>query len=588
MRILNQGILQSSFAQRALVMVKTIQAKFKNPQSLLQISPAVQGNSSIWSEIEQVFSMQVSGKAEIPGEPGTLRRGSVIERLETIPQPDQSLQSFKKQIQDRPVLRKAEEISQPKKSNPPPRDRLSARVQELTAPQKEKKSTEPRNVDKQAESPPAAPETRQQQPEPQVPSGTNIETTLGTFESNKLELPLARPIQAPKVDRPELPAALPVKRLAQPISSKTTTPRAAPARPAQQPPKSGLLQRQPLPHPAPSPSVSRTMQRQVETGKPVQKVKATQPGIQLPKTRLDSQPSEETPEPPENLRLPAKREHPQGQPDILPGAQPQVSIPASAANLHLPEKPEPLRSSPEIPPGRQPIRGMPQSAAKTAAPHEPLPTRLEPAKKSPEIRPGGQAAVSLPGSAGTTPALVEHLPAASEQPQSPPEMPLARHLRQRSAAIEGLRAEVRGHVPSITPPPWSALKIGVIQRKTIVASEGPRPAAHPVSQSPSHPFSLHYPPAAGKTSTSTVDIASSAAGNVIQTTTAPVEIVQRKSGEIAGDEDEPQEPSSPAPQSSVQQLKNARTSPQQLAEKILPLVKRLLEIEAERTGRQFH
>jgi hypothetical protein len=55
-----------------------------------------------------------------------------------------------------------------------------------------------------------------------------------------------------------------------------------------------------------------------------------------------------------------------------------------------------------------------------------------------------------------------------------------------------------------------------------------------------------------------------------------------------GDEEEVQEPSSPAMTSSAQLPGGAQSSPEQLAERILPLVKRLLELEAERTGRQFH
>jgi hypothetical protein len=59
-----------------------------------------------------------------------------------------------------------------------------------------------------------------------------------------------------------------------------------------------------------------------------------------------------------------------------------------------------------------------------------------------------------------------------------------------------------------------------------------------------------------------------------------------KMKEPFGDEEEKK--SSPAPQAEAQRTAKAQGSPEQLAEQILPLVKRLLEIESERTGRQFH
>ncbi len=528
MRILDQGILGPSFSERALDMANTIQAKFKNPKSMLHISLAVEGEKSFWSEVEQVFPSQVSEQARTPSEPGEFRRGSIIQRFETFPQPGQSLESFKEQVQANPVVRQSEGISQPKKPHLAPKGRLSARVQELTgAPQK---SMGPSNVGKPVESSSTPAETIERQPEQAVPLEPGVAKTPEVSESGKPELAPARLAQEHKVGLSSLPIALPVKRPTKPASSKILLPKATPNTPTPQA-QSGLQSEQTTRRPVPS--VHQIIQQQMESGKLAQKVE-TQSGIRPLETR----------------------------------------------------------------PGIQPLEKASESAAITSTQQE-------------------------------------HLPPKSEHPQSSPEMPLTRYLQRRSAAIEGLHPGMTGHVPPITSPKIPGSKISPIQRKAIISSEGPKlavpsPTEHSLLQLKPSQFSLHHPAAAWKATRASMHPAKTAVGNVVSTATAPIRPVQRtinksvgkavnsvttpintaettiqasfdkvidtarapikpvqtKLAEMSGDEKE--ESSSPAPQNDTQQRETTQSSPEQLAEKILPLVKQLLEIESERTGRQLH
>lgn len=554
MRILDQGILGPSFSERALDMANAIQAKFEDPKSMLHIFAAT-GERSFWSEVEQVFPSQVSEQAETPSEPEELRRGSLIQRFETFPRPGQSLESFKEQVQDNQVIRKSDEISQLKKLSLPPKDRLSARVQELTgAPQK---SVGPSNVGKPVERSLTPGKTIQRRPEQAVPSEQTAAQTLEASESSKPELALARPTQEHKVDRSNLPIALPVKRPAKPASSKILLPKATPNTPSPQA-QSGLQPEQPTRRPVSS--VKRIIQRQMESGRLAQKVE-TQPGI-------------------------------------------------------------------------QPSETMPESAAKTSIPQEHLPAQPEHAKSPPEIRPGMQPPVNTSEPAAITSPQQEHLPSKSEHPQSPPEMPLTQHLQRRSAAIEGLHPGVTGHVLPITSPKIPGSTIRPVQRKALVSNEGPKlaapsPAGPSLLQLKPSQFTLHHPADAWKAARASFHSAKTAVSNAIDTVTAPIKTVQStinetvnkavstvtapikapettiqasfdkaidtvaaptktvqpKRAEMPGDEEES---SGPTAQKNIQKPEKTQSSPDQLAEQILPLVKRLLEIESERTGRQFH
>jgi hypothetical protein len=250
MRVLHKDHLGLSSFGSSVEMANTLQAKFRSPRSLLHVTPVGAREKSFWSEVKQVFP--VSGGAETPPEPGELRRGSLIQRFETVPQPGQSLESFKEQIQDKPVVRKpdgvkSEVISQPKKPNLVPRGRLSARIQELTAAQRQQEQVTP--------SKPRAEQT------PEAPA------------------------QKPPADRLELPAAHTIKKMEEPATSKTPLPQATPTARAL-PPEGKLLQARPSLPPSPATSMEQVLQRQqVETGKPVQKVER-QPSVQPPEAQI--------------------------------------------------------------------------------------------------------------------------------------------------------------------------------------------------------------------------------------------------------------------------------------------------------------
>ena len=135
---------------------RTLPARFKNPRALLHLQLHGQTGSDLWPEVERAYPIQsAASETEARPEPGVLRQGSIIQKLQSVPQPGQTLDSFREQVQGRA---KAASPEKPRRSAPlAPNARLYSRVEEVTGRRREPSDT---------------PEEQTTLPSPEVPPGT--------------------------------------------------------------------------------------------------------------------------------------------------------------------------------------------------------------------------------------------------------------------------------------------------------------------------------------------------------------------------------------------------------------------------------
>jgi hypothetical protein len=104
--------------------------KFSNNRSLLHIQPQTNTGKNVWSEVEKVFPSQTAaGTPETPPQPGEMRQGSIIQKFEMTPRPGQSIDAFKKQVENAPKQVPAREPAAKKKLAT--NYRLFSRVEEI-------------------------------------------------------------------------------------------------------------------------------------------------------------------------------------------------------------------------------------------------------------------------------------------------------------------------------------------------------------------------------------------------------------------------------------------------------------------------
>jgi len=117
-----------------------IQARFADSAKLLHLSARPPGSDENWARVDMVYpSPNPVERPRVPDDPGILRQGSVIPKFSTFPAPGQTAESFKAQVQREAPNRI---VSTRKPTTPPParispRDRLFSRVQEMTPDSKE-------------------------------------------------------------------------------------------------------------------------------------------------------------------------------------------------------------------------------------------------------------------------------------------------------------------------------------------------------------------------------------------------------------------------------------------------------------------
>lgn len=386
---------------------RQIPEKFANPAALLRIRTAA-SQPSIWSEVEQVFpgTATESVHETVAAEPGTMRRGTVIQKMSITPQPGQSIAAFKSQVESRGLTRPTTPARKPPKPGDPGVRRFS-RIEEI----RDTKPPESTSGDSAPPAPPAAPPTVQRQPEDAEPPRSSVpspaESASGPLSPPPSKLQRATPPQAqstpvdgqPSSSAPPVVPERPLRALlSRQVPSRPVAPRAAPRPPAA---RTGPILPSALPGEGPAP------------------ISAQRPDAPAP-----SPGQQQTPTSP-SLPAPAV-------PPIVPMdvAQSQA-LRQPRPRLQVARPAPPVAQDAEKPAARLPL-------AHPAAPATVIQRQTDQQQSAAgEQIPPAPPALTSP--VGAPPTAVLSGPPAQRDDRSPQSTPLVMHLAQRRAAPQAVR-----------------------------------------------------------------------------------------------------------------------------------------------------
>lgn len=594
---------------------REVPAKFQNPQQLIHLRPGVPGGKNIWSSLETPLPGAPAARPEPPAdEPGVLRQGSVIQRMNTLPKPGQTLEAFRQQIQSQAQPAKAPRPASEKKPAVPANARLFSRVQEITAGQK---PAEP-----QAEEPlstpladlPAAQSMPNDRPAPAAPPPARPEAPRPPETSARAEPPTAPPSAAPQAAASSAPSSGVVQRQpdesipAQPLARQRPTPpaesptvvqapQATPARPeAPRPPASAPAEQalpvEPAPAPAePAPDRSAAPQEPptlLQADQPAEMPLAARPAAPQAAPVSESEaPARAQESPAAGLKqaLPAKPAKPAQAADPLGAQRPMVAQAAPRAPQLEPVKPAAQPASPQV-----------DSAPSALAAEQPLPVPPAAPLAGEALQPGLPAAAQMPlrqrfDYRKSAPAALRALEPEKVKPAAqppllrasePPRLALAKAQPAPAPVSETLPADLLAFMPAPAPgqPP---LQARVESAPTPRPSAASAPLPMPVAASPAarreSPAQPQTQPAAQITALRPAQKPHPSAApspvngaNVVQRMWDEHEELRSAGGE-----------SSPG-QSGAQSAPAASTDLRALAEDVFPYVKRILENEAHRSS----
>jgi len=130
MRVLDDSKLGHLHPDALKDFSQNIPVKFREVKKLIHFTPGSFRKASIWSEIDRTLPNQAESRSENPPLPGELRPGSIIEKMPMTPQSGQSIGSFKEQLQQfQPSTPQQKPLRRP---DPGPGSRLFSRIQEIT------------------------------------------------------------------------------------------------------------------------------------------------------------------------------------------------------------------------------------------------------------------------------------------------------------------------------------------------------------------------------------------------------------------------------------------------------------------------
>ena len=199
MRTLDAGKLRQTLSSGLTSLSTEIQSKFADIQKIIHINPGASREDTIWSSVETPFpdSQPFPARQETSDEPGVMRSGSIIQKMNMIPKPGQSLSSFKNQVQKQPRITKTLIEKKPVIGQ---NVRRFSQVQEVITGQKQTLPEIPAipvNTDEtqtpaiQAKETPGT-ATIQSQPD------TSVSGTEKPVITSRVEAPLSKPFESPK------------------------------------------------------------------------------------------------------------------------------------------------------------------------------------------------------------------------------------------------------------------------------------------------------------------------------------------------------------------------------------------------------
>ncbi len=642
MRILDHRKMGKMQAETSKAFSEAIPQKFQNVQSLLHLTPNVSREDNIWQEIDKTLPSQGSTQYEEPLQPGEMRAGSVIQKFSMFPKEGQSIESFKKQTQSLPKP-KAKQRPVAQKPKVDSRSRLFSRVQEVSASQPpaevtERSPEEPapakeNKIQRQVDTAPALPTSQPptiKQASPNVKSDApKAQPTAQKIEPAP-ELPLKKVAQAKPPKVAEKKETQPEKNIPAPKAGSL----AKETRPAPQaksvPQKAVAVTQESEPAPQAKTVAQKTVPEKKESARPKAKVvnaskkpiqlkpaavqrqvdtssnstaKATLPApkrqerplapssSKLQKNSVEgksdvSKPQERSLTPPS--RKSQKEASVESKLDVPPVEFPQhqqepaqetkaLLVPAEKAQAKTEASLEAPQKQAEITPPEMPLRKKIQ-ARRTApkaikalrpeklispktpplmeAPSRPLVSREKYSRteKTAELaeEPALQSEPSTPSALPTEFAALERLyntrPSA---PKAPPSVPTQASAQQSTPPLSQMPIPMALAKPPriMQPAPQGAEKRA--EKLPSQLEQQPKEQMPPASREPS----ITLPDSSRQGLTSSISVS----GN---------KVVQRQPDETTSD-DAPVEERAP--------------NLDQLAEDVLPLVKRILEIESERT-----
>ncbi len=448
MRFLGQQRLGSLKPESINLIGRELPAKFANISDLLHIKAPSAPDSSIWSQVDQTLPAggpASSPVAQTPDEPGTMRQGTVISRLPTVPKTAQGFESIKQQIQSRAASAKP---AVPARKTPRPGDpsvRRFARIEEISS----------KETPAASESPAATP--------PAVPPATVQRQTEPAPDVLKADAPAPEPVELPEPPEtrtPERPA--PVSETLKPPAPRTPE-QPAPVSEPQKPPAPRAPER-----PVPVSTPPKALEAETPAQAAPVSTPAARPEAPLPRAVPTPKKQDQTPalslvEGPV-LALPQARPAPTPQAGKLtqtpaaPNPQPKTSAPAPSAVIQrqvdkpsFAEKPDSLES-PDLP------------FLKSGE------TRQESSIASIPDAPVESAAAELPG---------QDAPAPFAQPAPrQPEAPFLARLSRRKAVSEQVRfLEPKIVKPETSRPALLRHDLGQPKRQSRAGSpQAPEPA----------------------------------------------------------------------------------------------------------------
>ncbi len=586
MRFLSGERLGQFTPEKINLIGRDLPARFSDPASLLHVRPPTARENSIWSDVEKVLpAAGSSAEAQSPVEPGTLRQGSVIQRLQTFPKPGQSIESFKEQVQSRAVTTKPASAPAPR-PRPKPGEpvRRYSRIEEMTGKEPpapaEPPALPPDTIQRQLEPAPRlkpdAPEPPRAAPEPLEASPSAEPLRADSPDSQPPAEPTAvqaaKPAAAPSVelpnavspDRPDLHPALAMSVKALP-APKQRQERAVPKSEA---PSATVKLAQPVTRH--QTRTSRRPEAQLPRAMPAPKESAP-----APKSRATSRPEQaaarftrSAPRP--SAPLAAATIQRQEEPNEVPQAQPTSEAASPAVRAETPAK----TTSPQVEATLRP-ETLPDSPR---PPEAPLLLHLAQRKAAPEqirfvtpkvVKPDAQRPALIQRD---LPRLGPRPPAQAAPPPSVPDRDRGLPVRPpaRPAADEGANAP---RLVGPEPAPLAAqskvdMPVARIAEKAAPQARMNLPADGKPAVAPPAPNNQSLSPAASAAPAAT----SSAASNVIQRLWEGHSPPASQSGGSTGS----------AAESGAES--GAGLDLDTLAEQVFPIVKRLIEIESERSS----
>ncbi len=580
---------------------KLVTEKVKNVGSLLMLKPKSAAGKSVWSEVEQQHVGSFSGGQQPQPESGTLSRGSVIQKFDVFPKPGQSIDAFKEQAQKIPASKKATSRPQAARPAPPPRSRMFSHVQEISPQSPAQPKEQIPDIPAPAEkTEPVTPPLQAKEKAPQAPPPP-VEERKPDKKAAIEKLTQAAP---PVKEAPSLPKAVEQAKLdAKPVQKEV--------RASQEP----LLTAKPKPKtekPASARTTAPTVQRLVAkpaTPKKAEKSKSIPPqppARKAPEQVREVSPKKEAPKslPVEDITKAEKPEIKQESPEEIKAARKQEKQePAELLDLTV-RKPEVSTVPKEASaPEKQTVKSVlpSQTETKAEAVRHPLQEqvlkRRKPAKsirktdiEAPKLlvpktfpiyNPQVKEAVTKPAPIkeppkselqrspvpGTLEMLMQAVTPSPKLPEGTQPAPVTEEKGLFSAAADDLPMTMVKRPSALFTPAQQSTPAHTSSAQTMLSPQTGRPAQQ--SQAPT-----------------TVPV-QSAAPNVVQRFTDLTVPEIEKSITSAFRRKPAAAQTQMQPQSSPQQASPPEIDLDKIAEDVYPIVKRLIEMEAERTSRFF-